>query len=258
MTAIMTPSDDQASLQFDRAEFADGQDSRAVCRFCQRPVGSSYFEVNGRLTCPACRDAIAREQTKTAGVRGVVLAIVAGLGAGLVGALIYYAVLAFTGYEFALISVAVGYLVGRAVRWASENRGGRVYQVIAVLITYVAIAGSYAPIIIGQITKDEAAKHAAAPAIAGQAPTGATAQAKPAVPLTLAGFALAMSVLLIFLLAAPVLAGIQSLIGLIIIGVALWEAWKITRRAQITVEGPFTLTAREAVPAPADATLGTA
>ncbi len=272
----MSPSDDQTNLQFDRAEFADGQASRAVCRFCQRAVGSNYFEVNSQLTCPACRDAIAREQAKTAGVRGVGLAIVAGLGAGFVGALIYYAVLALTGYEFALISIAVGYLVGRAVRWASGNRGGRVYQVIAVLITYVAIAGSYAPIVIGEITKDEN-KHAAAPTVAGEAssatapkpdtPVGtatpapaaaptSSARGKPAEPLTLAGFAIALAVLLILLLAAPVLAGIQSILGLIIIGVALWEAWKITRRVQITVEGPFTLTTPDAAPAPADATLG--
>ena len=33
-----------------------------------------------------------------------------------------------------------------------------------------------------------------------------------------------------------------GLIGWIIIGIAVWEAWKVNRRAPFEVSGPFTLT----------------
>jgi hypothetical protein len=239
---------DPTNLQFERADFADGEAATA-CRFCKRAITDSYFEVNGHMTCAACREGIAREVAKTAGTRGVFLAIGAGLGAGLVGALLYYAVLALSGYEFALISIAVGYLVGRAVRWASGGRGGRVYQVIAVLITYVAIAGSHAPIILSEIKKDISAP--SSPQTSQTSTQTSTARvARPSLP----GLVIGIVVITLLLLAVPLLGGSQNIIGLIIIGVALWEAYRVTRRVRITVNGPFTLTGPGT--APASATIG--
>jgi len=40
-------------------------------------------------------------------------------------------------------------------------------------------------------------------------------------------------------LAAPFLAGAQNLIGLLIIGFALWEAWKFNARRQVPISGPY-------------------
>jgi hypothetical protein len=218
--------------------------------------------VNGRVVCAACREAVAREQAKTAGAIGVIRAIGAGLGAGLLGAIVYYAVLALTGYELALISIAVGYGVGRVVRWASEGRGGRIYQVIAVVITYVAIVGSYAPIVLGQVRKDVEAKRTSVamegqtsprppsqpqpqlqPQPTGPAQTPAPLEVRSNRGFSLVGFAVGWIILIILLLPLPLMAGFQNIIGLIIIGLALWEAWKTTRRATVTIAGPFTLTA---------------
>jgi hypothetical protein len=42
-------------------------------------------------------------------------------------------------------------------------------------------------------------------------------------------------------LAAPFLAGLQNVIGLLIIGFALWEAWKINKRAKVSFAGPYSL-----------------
>ena len=39
----------------------------------------------------------------------------------------------------ALIAIVVGLFVGRAVRWGSGGRGGRLYQGLAVVLTYLAI-----------------------------------------------------------------------------------------------------------------------
>lgn len=52
------------------------------------------------------------------------------------------------------------------------------------------------------------------------------------------------------ILALPFLAGFQNIIGLAIIGFALFEAWKINRRATLAIAGPFTLAAAAAVHAP--------
>ncbi len=53
--------------------------------------------------------------------------------------------------------------------------------------------------------------------------------------------AIAAVILVVFLmglsLAAPFLGGVQNVIGLLIIGFALWEAWKINRRKPLPITG---------------------
>lgn len=60
------------------------------------------------------------------------------------------------------------------------------------------------------------------------------------------------------ILALPFLAGFQNIIGLAIIGFALFEAWKINRRATLQIAGPFTLAAAAAVNAPPAAAMAVA
>jgi hypothetical protein len=43
--------------------------------------------------------------------------------------------------------------------------------------------------------------------------------------------------------ALPFLAGFQNILGLIIIAIGLYEAWKLNQRAKLTVAGPFKVTA---------------
>jgi hypothetical protein len=42
-------------------------------------------------------------------------------------------------------------------------------------------------------------------------------------------------------LAAPFLQGAENLIGLLIIGFGLWQAWSLNKRADVAIEGPFAL-----------------
>ena len=51
----------------------------------------------------------------------------------------------------------------------------------------------------------------------------------------------ALGLLFLLLLASPFLAGFQNVIGLLIIGFALWEAWKANRRVPLAIAGPFAL-----------------
>jgi hypothetical protein len=64
------------------------------------------------------------------------------------------------------------------------------------------------------------------------------APARPPRP-SLGLFLLAVVVLIGFAYAIPILIGFQSPIGLIIIGIALYEAWVINRRMRLTINGPF-------------------
>ena len=50
--------------------------------------------------------------------------------------------------------------------------------------------------------------------------------------------------------AAPVLAGFENIIGLLIIGFALWEAWKINKRTVVEFTGPYALAGGSAPPPP--------
>src|SRR5207248_11778526 len=67
---------------------------------------------------------------------------------------------------------------------------------------------------------------------------------------SLGGLVVALGLLAGLVLAAPFLAGFGNLIGWLIIGFALYEAWKINRRRAFDIKGPFRLEPRRA-PAPA-------
>ena len=60
------------------------------------------------------------------------------------GALGWGLVTQLTGYEIGLIAVAVGWLVGGAVRLGSKGLGGKPFQALAVALTYLAIVSHYA------------------------------------------------------------------------------------------------------------------
>src|SRR5258708_27620060 len=91
--------------------------------------------------------ATARCLRAAAGAGAFPRAALAGLGAAAVGAGIYIAVRYATGYQVGLISILVGFLVGRAVHWGSRGRGGWPYQALAMVLTYLAIVSIYVPIL---------------------------------------------------------------------------------------------------------------
>ena len=156
-----------------------------------------------------------------------VRALGAGLGAAFIGSLVYFLVSALTGYEFGLIAIAVGWGVGMAVRWGSNGRGGKGYQVLAVALTYLAIVSAYIPPIIEEVLEPAALEEEAVhePAIAADIST----IAEPEEPATIRDLVMGTVSLLALAAAAPFLAGAENVIGLLIIGIGLWEAWKLNR-----------------------------
>ena len=144
-------------------------------------------------------------------------AVGGGVAGGVAGAIVYYAVLALSGYEIGIIAIAVGWLVGKGVRWGSGGRGGPLYQALAIGLTYLAIVATY----IGMALKGFSTDEASPPIL----------------------------IILIVGLALPFLAGFQNIIGLVIIGIGLYEAWKINRRVPLAISGPFHAAFRPAVAA---------
>ncbi len=90
-------------------------------------------------------------------------------------------------------------------------------------------------------------------------PAAAKRTSEPPMGLAQAVGSLFIGVFMLFFIAclAPFLAGIENFMGWIIIGIALYEAWKINRRVPLIVNGPIPISgpaaAGAAVPPPATA-----
>lgn len=234
----------------DEAEYA-GEDAPAgpACGLCHREIEGEYYEANGMILCAPCREAVGGALASGSGMARFLRAFVFGFGAAVAGFAIYFGVLKLTGYEIGLISILVGLMVGGAVRKGSGHRGGWAYQLLAMFLVYSTVVASYAavavPLLIAEAAKDHDAKEAAAKENdkdvnkpGAEAKGGAAAEAKKPLP-SPGELAVALLALLGFLYALPVLMGFQSPMGLLIIGFALWEAWKINRATPIVFRGPF-------------------
>jgi hypothetical protein len=124
-----TPQETAGSqIRFDRAELLESSGATR-CALCGEPLAGSYFEINGHMACPSCRVKVGTTLSQGSPFARFLRALVGGLGGAVLGAGIYYAVLAITNYEIGLIAIAVGFLVGGAVRWGCCGRGGWLYQV---------------------------------------------------------------------------------------------------------------------------------
>ena len=266
-------------LQFDVAESASAAGAQhsgaagTTCKACSRPIVSTYFQVNSAIICQSCRAALDRP-TGTRFTRGL-RATGLGLLAAVAGSLLYFAVAAITGREFGLVAIAVGFMVGKAVRKGSRGRGGWAYQSLAVALTYFAIVSTYIPLIAKEFQKgapagatrarpkettiDTITISASAPEVSRASDSTGAAQRDSGFPLVQAGSPTAhatespartkhlgpgtvlVGIGALVLLAAmiPIFSGFSNLIGLLIIGIAVFEAWKLNKRVALTITGPY-------------------
>ncbi len=218
---------DHDSLQFERAVFQ--QPRAASCSRCGRKIADSYYEVDGAISCESCRQQGEFERDSIPTAQRLVRSVAFGSLAGALGALLYWGISALTGYQFGLIAIVVGFMVGLAVRAGSYAKGGWLYQAIAVALTYASIVSTYVPDL-------------AEPLLASRGSSE---------PLSLLGKLAFVALAFAFALIAPVLAGTDNILGLIIIGIGLYEAWKLNKRRELVVSGPYHL-GEQRVPGPRD------
>jgi hypothetical protein len=221
--------------QFGIAEYpsAPGTDT---CMSCRQPAVGSYYRVNGALACARCKEQLEAQLPKdshAAFVRGLMF----GVGGAILGLILYSVFGIVTGIEIGYISLAVGYIVGKAMRMGSRGNGGRRYQLAAVILTYAAVSMSAIPIAISQYANGKMAPPQA------QLAKPRTPDPQPAKPQTNLGAALAG--LAVLGLASPLLElqdPFRGMIGLVILLVGIRIAWRLTASPAIDILGPFVAT----------------
>ena len=199
---------DQGGLSFDRADYGGANPQGVVCAFCREAVTTEYYDINGTPVCDECEPAVREAWMGGTGasVRAV-RAATAGLAAAVAGGAIYGGVAFYSGYEIGLIALVVGLMVGHAVRWGAEKRGGLGYQLWGCLLTYLGVT---------------------------QWVTVATALREDLTLFQIFEVAKAAFML-------PVTAGFggSQLIGLLIIGIGVYEAWALNRKVPFRITGPL-------------------
>lgn len=233
---------DQSELQFDRAE-PTGRPAGSTCAACQRPITGTYFEINGNVVCPSCRDGVIAQWTQGGSAGRFAKALGLGVLAMVGCSIVWYAVLKLTDSQWGILAVVVGLAVGAAVRKGSNGRGGWRYQALAIFLTYTAIVSSYVPFIIEGMRQGSAEVSDSTAAIASSDSLVKVESEKVAVATAELPSAGAMALGIVFLLgllyATPFLAGLENAIGILIIGFALYEAWKLNKKAELSITGPY-------------------
>jgi hypothetical protein len=200
--------------QFATAEYVN-QAGAATCKVCAKALGSSHYRVNGVATCSQCAARIKENLPKdshAAFVRGITFAV----GGAVLGLILYVTFALTTGLEIGFVSLAVGYIVGKALVMGSKGQGGRRYQIAAVLLTYMAVSLSAVPIALYQHTAE----------------TGI-----PSFDIARVGELALLGLASPFLdLSAPT----HGVIGLIILFVGLRIAWRMTAGKAVNIVGPLT------------------
>jgi hypothetical protein len=218
----LEPPTTESSLSFERAEFETQATPDLVCGFCRRPIDKQYWQINKRCACAECRTQVQREVDGSMSRAHFLGALQYGVLAAAAGSVGWIVVSKLTDSQLGIVAIGVGYLVGKAVRKGAGGFGGRRYQALAMLLTYSAIALASLPAIFEVLR--EAPRHAAA-------------SAAPGLAAVLSGWALILGIAL----ASPFLGGARNFMGLIIIGIGLYEAWKLTSAVPVQVLGPFAI-----------------
>jgi len=131
-------------------------------------------------------------------------------------------------------------------------------------LTYLAIVTSYVPMIVKELDKNSRAASGnmnpgvesarERPDTQSHASRGVTTTSGPVSKgssraVTLGGALLALFLLLVLACAVPFFAGVSNLIGLVIIGIGVYQAWKLNRRRAVVISGPHPLMKPQESPA---------
>lgn len=185
-----------------------------TCGACRQPIDGSYFKIRNSPVCAGCTDRIRANIPKDSHA-AFLRAVVFGIVGAAIGLALYVAFALATGLIIGWVSLAVGWIVGKAMHMGSGGVGGRRYQVVAVLLTYLAVAMSAIPIALyqhGHFRHIEMSE-----AVLGR--------------LAWIG------------IASPILDlgdTVSGLIGLVILFVGIRFAWRFTAGQTLKVSGPFT------------------
>lgn len=245
------------SPQFGTAEYV-GVQGNDHCQFCHQPISGSYYRVREASACPACAGKVRLElakDTHTAYMRAVLF----GIGAAIVGMILYATFEIVTGLIIGYVAIAVGWMVGTAMKKGSSGVGGRRYQITAVLLTYAAVSLAAVPVWIHyamehrkaetkqtQTNSQLADEQRQLEKESGQANQNAPAPAPEPRPKAERMSRLeAIGHLALLGIGSPFLEiweggpNFGSMIGLLILFFGVQIAWRLTAGVKVAVYGPF-------------------
>jgi hypothetical protein len=205
-----------------------------------------YYEADHSVICAACHTRLTAPASSEPERPRFTRAVAFGTLGALAAAAGYIALLATTGRELTILILLVGLVVGKAVRTGSGARGGRRFQWLAVALTYLAIATTYVPFVVKGYSRTSSRVAVAAPDdagtlnVAGSFLSAAMApEPTPAPRSSLGGAALGLSALLLLAVAAPILEAANHAVTTLITLVALFQAWRMNRRVDLQITGPY-------------------
>ncbi len=239
--------------QFGTAEYAP-KPGTDVCKSCNQAISGQYFRVNGSLACARCVDQLKNQipkDTHALFVRGLAF----GFGGAILGLILYSGFSIITGIAIGYVSLAVGWIIAKAIKIGSRGIGGRRYQVAAAALTYAAVSVAAIPIYFSQVNKEEAKKPPqiqpgpsvnpgpATPSQDSSSPATANGPSRPASADKPAQSLLkALGLLVLIGLASPFLelqSPVNGALGLVILFVGMNIAWRLAAGPKIEILGPF-------------------
>jgi hypothetical protein len=240
--------------QFNKAEYSAQRANQ--CEMCGQALGAAYYRVKNAVACEACA-LKAKSELPADAHSDFIRALVYGIGAAILGMIVYAAFTIITSIEIGIMSLVVGFLVGRAMKIGAKGAGGTRYQIAAVILTYAAVSMAAVPIAIFQESKHADTQVTAPAASTPDSPAASSAgsESSAASGSSVRPSALGTLGVLIFLgLASPFLdlSGdfVHGAIGLVILFVGIRYAWRLTAGTETPpVSGPFANRAPTASPA---------
>lgn len=203
-------------MDFTRAEYEADAPASGQCAACKAPLQHEYWTAGNASVCGRCAELVKAGPPPGGGVVRAFKALMLGSGAGLLGAVGYGLIIHFARMELALVTIFIGWFVGRAVKQGSEGRGGRLYQVMGAVLTYGWCMMAYVPdIVLGAAAQPDAA------------PTVVLAVIAP------------------FIALAVPFTGEMGVLGTLILAFGVWRGWREPARVDVVVSGPYALAATE-------------
>jgi hypothetical protein len=141
------------------------------CTLCGRVIEGRFAMVRAKIACVSCaareRDSATRMSTPVRAASRPSSVAVAdaipdeesgafapalfyGIGAAVVGLVVYASFTIITHWYFGYVALLVGWMVGKAIMQGSGGVGGLRYQITAVVLTYAAISLASVPIAIAR------------------------------------------------------------------------------------------------------------
>jgi hypothetical protein len=174
-------------------------------------------------------------------------AVLFGVGGAIAGMLAFATVEISMHFTIGYLGLAVGWLVATAMKKGSNGIGGMRYQVVAVLLTYLAISSAAVPVMVNAINKvvEKRNQELAQQAQSAAAEQGGQAAAANA-PQVRMHWERVAGRLALEAVASPFLeleGSPTGFIGLIILFVGLSIAFRMTAAKPLAVDGPYRVTA---------------